>query len=314
MRAVATNAGATAVSIGTFDGVHLGHQAILAEVRAQAEARGIASAAYAFRLPPRRQLSAAPHRALLLPENVKVRLLLGAVDRVVRAPFHDIRNLSPNRFAEEVLVVALHAASVVVGPSFRFGAGRAGDPETLASLGERHGFAVIVVPPVDFGDVPISSTRIRSLVAAGDVAGAAAMLGRPPVLIGDVTGGDRIGRTLGYPTANLAVDSQVLLPKHGVYAARAFLGDAPSPRPALLYVGARPTIGSAEAAPRCEVHLLGAAHDLYGARIEVHLLERLRDDRAFASLEDLRHQIDRDAARGRKILERLRVVSTPIAG
>jgi len=307
----------TAGSIGTFDGIHLGHQAILAEVRRQAERRRITSVAYAFGLPPRLQAEEGPGRSLLLPESVKVRTLLRTVDRVVRASFPKIRDLSPAEFAKEILSEQLHAESVVVGPSFRFGTQRVGDPETLQSLGKRHGFSVTVVPPVLVGGDPVSSTRIRSLLSGGNVAGAAALLGRPPVLIGNVALGDQVGRTLGYPTANLAVDPYVLLPGNGVYVVRAFIGDSSNsvPRSGLLYVGTRPTLGTEGGELRCEVHLLAPPEgDLYGEGIEVHLLERLRGDRTFASLEDLRLQMEQDADRASEILTRSSEPSTPIGG
>ncbi len=310
-------ADATAVvSIGTFDGIHLGHQAILAEIRCQAERRRITSVAYAFGLPPRLQAEQGPGRSLLLPESVKVRTLLHTVDRVVRASFPEIRALSPAEFAEGILRAQLHAESIVIGPSFRFGAQRAGDPATLRSLGERHGFSVTVVPPVLVHGAPVNSTRIRGLLSDGDVAGAASLLGRPPVLIGDAKAGDRIGRTHGYPTANLAVDPYALLPDHGVYVARAFIGDSPNSgsHPALLYVGTRPTLGTEGGELRCEVHLLAPPEgDLYGDRIEVHLLERLRGDRTFGSLEDLRLQMEQDADRASGILTRFPEPSAPIA-
>jgi riboflavin kinase/FMN adenylyltransferase len=308
---------ATVVSIGTFDGIHLGHQAILAEVRRQADRSGVPSVAYAFGLPPRLQIGGGPGRCLLLPEPIKTRLLLRAVDRVVRASFPEIRTLSPKAFAEQILSERLRASSAVVGPSFRFGAERSGDPEVLRSLGERLGFSVTVVPPVLVDGEPVNSSRIRALLSDGDVAGAAALFGRPPVLVGDVALGDRVGRTLGYPTANLAIDPHVLLPAHGVYVASAFVGNPPGPvsRPALLYVGTRPTLGAEGGALRCEVHLLESAEgDLYGERFEVHLLQRLREDRSFSSLEDLRFQIERDADRASEVLARFSDPSAPIGG
>ncbi len=308
----------TVVSIGTFDGIHLGHQAILTEVRRQADRSGVRSVAYAFGLPPRLQVSGRAERGLLLPEAVKTRMLLRSVDRVVRASFSDVRTLTPEAFAEGILTEQLRAASVVVGPSFRFGAERAGDPETLRSLGERLDFSVTVVPPILVGGEPVNSTRVRTLLSKGNVTGAAALLGRPPVLIGDVAVGDRVGHTLGYPTASLTIDLHVLLPAHGVYAASAFVGDPPpdpAPRSALLYVGTRPTLGAEGGALRCEVHLLAAAEgDTHGKRIEVHLIERLRGDRSFPSLDDLRLQIERDAERASEVLARFPDPSAPIGG
>jgi len=310
---------AATVTIGTFDGIHLGHQAILAEVRRQSERRGVAGVAYAFAVPPRHQIAGEPGRCLLLPESVKIRLIESAVDRVVRATFSEVRTYLPKQFAERILVDRLRAVSVVVGPSFRFGAERAGGSEVLRTLGDRLGFSVTVVPPVLVDGEPVNSTRIRSLLSNGDISGATALLGRPPVLIGDVAAGDRVGRSIGYPTANLAIDPHVLLPAHGVYVAHAFAGKplapSPQPHPALLYVGTRPTLDRQHGALRCEVHMLTApGTDLYGERVEVHLLDHLRGDRAFSSLDELRRQIDRDAERANEILARLHRLSAPIGG
>ena len=307
----------TVVSIGTFDGVHLGHQAVLAEVRRQAERRGITGVAYAFSLPPRLRINGEADRCLLLPETVKFRLLASAVDRVVRASFSEVQTFSPARFAEEILAERLHAELVVVGPSFRFGEERTGDPEALRAIGGRLGFSVTVVPPVLADGEPVNSTRIRSLLSDGDVTGVSALLGRPPVLVGDVAIGDRVGRTLGFPTANLTIDPYVLLPAHGVYVARAFIGDPPdpSPSPALLYVGTRPTVEAEGGALRCEAHLLVKPNgDLYHKRIEVHMLDRLREDRSFPSLEALRLQILRDADSASGILKESPDPSAPIGG
>jgi len=314
MRAVTSNDRGAVISIGTFDGVHLGHQRILAEVRRLASELEQVAVAYAFPVPPRRQLMDEPGRFLLLPERVKSRLLLDTVDRVVRAPFAEIRDYPPDRFVERILVERLNAASIVVGPSFRFGARRAGDPTALRALGGRYGLSVTVVPPVSICGETVNSTRIRALVKDGDVDVATALLGRPPILIGEVASDERVGRALGYPVGNLEVDPNVLLPDHGVYAARAFVAGDPSPRSALLYVGIRPTITPPPATPRCEVLLL----DPPGAEsldvcIEVQLLERMREDLRFPSLDDLRRQIDCDVARGRKILAR-HPSSVPIAG
>lgn len=310
-------ADAAVVSIGTFDGVHLGHQAILTEVRRQAEQRRLTSVTYAFGMPPRLHDENDRGRCLLLPESAKVRALLRTVDRVVRASLPEVRSLSPDEFAARVLREALHAESVVVGPSFRFGAQRVGNPDTLRSLGVRLGFSVTVVPPVLIDGGPVNSTRIRSLLADGRIREATALLGRPPILFGDVTRGDRVGRTLGYPTANLSIEPHVLLPERAVYVGRAFLGRMPVPaaRPGLLYVGTRPTLGGKAQRLRCEIHLLTPPEtELYGERIEVHLLERLREDRTFPSLDDLRLQIARDAERATEVLARFPELLSPIGG
>jgi riboflavin kinase/FMN adenylyltransferase len=310
-------ANGTAVTIGTFDGVHIGHQAILTVVRRQAERQHLASLAYAFRVPPRLHTELGPGRCLLLPESLKVRTLSRFVDRVVPVSFPTVRDLSPAGFAERILHQQLRAELVVVGPSFRFGAERTGAPEVLRSLGERLGFSVVVVPPVLIDGEPVNSTRIRSLLIEGDIPRATALLGRPPVLIGDVTRGDQVGRRIGYPTANLAVDPHVLLPKHGVYVAHAFVGGRSDPvcHPGLLYVGTRPTLEAGRGRLRCEIHLLAPpGEELYDAQIEVHLLTRLRGDRTFGTLDELRRQIELDVDRAAETLLRFTESSPPIRG
>jgi riboflavin kinase/FMN adenylyltransferase len=314
MRAVTSNDGGAIISIGTFDGVHLGHQRILSEVRHQADERGLVAIAYAFPSPPRRELMDDPGRFLILPETVKARLLLDTVDRVIRVPFDEIRDLAPDRFVERILVGELHAVSAVVGPSFRFGARRAGDPDALRALGKKHGLSVTVTPPISICGEPVNSTRIRSLVERGDVDVAAALLGRPPILIGDVAGDDRVGQTLGHPAANLSIAPTILLPGHGVYAVRAFVVGDPTPCSALLYVGTCPTVAPDTPALCCEAYLLDPPDStLHRKRLEIHLLERIREDRRFASRGDLRRQIVCDAARAREILARY-PSSVPIAG
>jgi len=299
---------ATSVGIGTFDGVHIGHQAILAEVRGQAALHGLTSAAYAFDSPPRWIRDGQTGRALLLPRHVKAHLLQASVDRVVSVSLRQIRDLSAEAFANDVLVDALHARVVVIGPRFRFGHRRAGGPETLRSIGQRFGFEVIRAAPVEIDGLPVSSTRIRQLLAAGDIPEAHRLLGRPPLLFGDVVSGDRLGRRFGYPTANVAIDEHVLLPPDGIYLAHAFvLGER---RDGLLYVGQRPTVGGGEL--RCEVHLLDPPdRELLGEPIEIHMLERIREDRAFESIDALRHQIGLDVQRAERRLPEHPRVSRP---
>jgi len=303
------------VSIGTFDGVHIGHQAILAELRRQATSRQLESIVYTFGLPPKVQTAQLTERFLLLPEEIKVRLLRRYVHRVVQARLEEVRDLPPDRFVAEILDDRLKAAAVVVGPTFRFGRQRAGTPEDLRTLGEHRGVSVIVVPPIVAGVSAVSSTRIRSLLAHGRVTDATALLGRPPILFGHVHPGDRVGHELGYPTANLRVDPPILLPAPGIYAVHAFLSHtaAPSAAPGLLYVGRRPTLRAEQVDMRCEVHLLAPPErDLYGQSMEVHLLDWLRGDRAFASMEELRVQIARDVNRAREHFPHLPSPRSPI--
>jgi riboflavin kinase/FMN adenylyltransferase len=210
---------------------------------------------------------------------------------VLEASLDEVRELEAPSFVRDVLIGELGAGIVVVGESFRFGHRRTGDVSTLARLLAPQGLELFVVPPVCVGNAPVSSTRIRSLLQSGDVAQATQLLSRPPILLGRVVPADGIGRTLGFPTANLALDPRVLLPRHGVYISRAFTGGARSL--ALTYVGSRPTLQGSPV--RCEVHWLAAPpRSLTDETLEVHLLALLRRDTAFASLSDLRQQMDRD--------------------
>lgn len=283
------------VTIGTFDGVHRGHQSVLAVARAAAAARGGKCIAYTFDVPPR-AITGEQEPRLLLPPSTKRLLLRGWVDRVLEAPFHKLRELEPRGFVNEVLVRELAAGAVVVGESFRFGRDRTGDISVLAKLACDAGLELTVVPALTIGDEPVSSTRIRRLLQAGDIARATSLLGRPPLLLGTVVPGDGIGRTLGFPTANLGLDPRILLPQHGIYLSRAFGAGIRSA--ALTYVGSRPTLS--ESPVRCEVHLLeDPRRDVRDEMIEVHLHALLRTDRAFATLDALRRQmiLDLEVAR-----------------
>jgi riboflavin kinase/FMN adenylyltransferase len=300
----------TAVAIGTFDGVHRGHQLILAETGRLADADGLESVAYTFESPPRSfGESGAP--SLLLPPDIKRGLLAAWVDRVVAASFPSVRDLEPAAFVDRVLIGELACRLVVVGASFRFGRERRGDSAGLASCGAERGVRVRVLPPLEVAGAPVSSTRIRALLRAGEVERAAELLGRPPMLLGTVQPGDRIGRTLGFPTANLSMDTRVVLPAAGIYFAHA-LGAVP-PSHALVYVGTRPTVSGAES--RCEVHLLTPPdRELYGLSLEIHLLRRIREDRRFPSLDALRAQMQDDLAQARSLEASFPIPAPPAAG
>jgi len=297
------------VTVGTFDGVHLGHQAILKRLCAIASEKKLERVAYAFTFPPRQgalrqTLKEQPKPCLLLPESAKLKLLKRYVDRVEQADFVEVRNLKAERFVREILLERLTARVIVVGDSFRFGRAREGDVSLLRRVGKEQGIFVVEVPSVVVDQAPVSSTWIRELVASGEVGEARALLGRPPLFVGEVVEGDGLGRRLGYPTANLAFDPVVLHPARGIYLVHAFwLRKRES---GLLYFGVRPTLKGS--AIRCEVHLLSSPDDdLYGKTMEVHLLQKLRGDRGFPSLEALREQMGLDAARARSLLPAMKV-------
>ncbi|MCB9543575.1 MAG: bifunctional riboflavin kinase/FAD synthetase [Myxococcales bacterium] len=290
---------ATAVAIGNFDGVHLGHLALLDEARRRARASGAAPAVLTFDPHPVRLLAPTKAPPLITTPADKEALLAAAGVEVLLAQRFDrtFAALSPVEFAERVLVAGLRARAVVVGYDFCFGAKRAGDTETLRALGERLGFAVAVIAPqTGGGDEVASSSRVREHVAAGEMEAAAAVLGRPFHVSGPVVHGFRRGHDLGFPTANIAPETE-LEPAVGIYAG--WLDWGAGRRPAVVSVGHNPSFGAG--APRTvEAHVIDASGlDLYGRHCRLWLGTRLRDEQTFADLDALVAAIgrDRDAAR-----------------
>jgi riboflavin kinase/FMN adenylyltransferase len=292
------------VAIGNFDGVHLGHRAVLGQAVATARASGLRPLVLTFHPHPSEVLGRGPLPRLTNLER-KVELLQRTSEElhvVVHRFDLELASLAPERFVEELLVRPLGAAIVQVGTNFRFGKGRAGDLATLAELGARHGFEARSEPL--FGDEAgsYSSTRVRQVIAAGDVVTAARLLGRPHMLSGVVVQGDQRGRTLGFPTANLAgiVEAR---PPHGVYAVLVDAEASPGRFTALargvMNVGVRPTFAAGES---CEVHLLDFAGDLYGRRLRVHLVERIRGEQRFSGVEELKAQVSADVQGARRAL------------
>lgn len=286
-----------AVSIGVFDGVHRGHQRVIKDVRAMADAEDIGVAVLTFDPHPAAIVS--PERAPKLLATIEQRIEwldeLG-VDVVGVLPFEEVRSMSPAEFVDQVLVTTLHAAVVAVGADFRFGRDRAGDVGTLVASGA---FQVDIVDLLTAGNAPVSSTKIRRHVAAGEVGQAADDLARPFTLRAVVVEGDRRGRSLGFPTANLFPDDGLLIPAHGVYAGRAVVEGRH--HPCVINVGVRPTFGGG-ASTVVEAHLLDGDHDLYGVTIDLEFVARLREERRFDSVDELRTQISADVAAGRAIL------------
>jgi riboflavin kinase/FMN adenylyltransferase len=291
------------VVIGNFDGVHRGHQQVLKSAVRGAVDEGLVPMALTFD----------PHPAEVLGKGSIARLtttarkseLIAAVDariQVVVEPFTlELAQLTPREFAANLLHDRLSARVVLVGDNFRFGSDRAGDFATLAQLGRELSFEARTHTLVGDAGGTFSSTRARSAIAAGDLAQASEVLGRPHALSGRVVRGDARGRALGVPTANLA-DVQEVLPPNGVYATLVDIVDATGEARVLgggvTNIGVRPTFGAGRS---IETHVLNDAGDLYDRSLRVHLIERLRDEQRFASVEDLLAQIHRDieAARGK---------------
>ncbi|CAN5896565.1 bifunctional riboflavin kinase/FAD synthetase [soil metagenome] len=286
------------VVIGNFDGVHLGHQAVLGQARALADARSLRCVVLTFDPHPSEVLGrGAPPRLTTLPRRIELLREHGATDVAVEPFTMELAGWSPQRFAEELLAMRLGTRVVVVGETFRFGSKRAGDFATLAALGRSLGFEAVAAEVAGEAEGPFSSTRVRDAVAAGDVARAAAILGRPHALSGVVEHGDARGRTLGFPTANLGGVGE-MLPAYGVYAVR--VAGPSTSAGGVMNVGVRPTVGGS--ALRIEVHLFDFDQDLYGQTLRVDLVARLRGEQKFAGIEALRVQITKDAEDARKAL------------
>jgi riboflavin kinase/FMN adenylyltransferase len=291
-----------AVAVGTFDGVHRGHQALLSAARDQAGRRHGRVVVLTFEPHPARVVSPerAPSRLMTLEQKAEM-LEASGVDVLAVLPFtHALAEKSADEFARLVLRDCLRAEEVVVGQNFRFGRGRAGGFPDLERLGAELGFQSLGVPPVLHEGQPVSSTRIRDALAGGDVAGAAALLGRPYFIDGEVVRGDGRGRSIGVPTANLRTENETL-PAGGVYACRCRLAPGEPSRPAVANLGRRPTFGGGD--PTVEAHLLDFDGDLYGRRVRLEFAFRLRPERTFAGPSDLREQIGRDIEDARRLLE-----------
>ena len=271
------------VAIGTFDGVHLGHQAVIDD----------ADTVLTFDPHPLQVLHPAALPKLIMPFSVKRDVIDGlGVEELVVIPFdEEFARRGAEDFVDHVLVERLGATKVSVGENFRFGAKAKGDPAMLAA---REEFETRVVPLVEVDGETVSSTRIRALVAAGDMEGARHCLGAPFMVEGEVVKGDQRGRELGYPTANFVPDDTLAIPGHGVYAAFA------DGVPAAVNVGVRPTFESGRGV-LIETYLIDRDEDLYGRTLRVAFVERLRGEKRFSDVDDLIAQMRRDVEDAKRV-------------
>jgi riboflavin kinase/FMN adenylyltransferase len=307
--AAAPPARAPAFAIGNFDGVHLGHQALLRTARQRADARQGELAVLTFDPHPARLFAPtlAPPLIVSMPRRLEL-LRAAGVDRVVVEPFTaEFAAIEAVTFVREVLARDLQARDVVVGYDFSFGRGRQGDARLLTTEGAALGIGITILPPVMANGLTCSSTKVREFVLEGRIEGAAMLLGRPFEITGPVVRGAGRGRGLGIPTANLQPEAE-LLPRPGIYAGRALLlDDQPQPSGAdpghlcALSVGTNPTFTSAGVLT-VEAHLLDFDGDLYGRRLRVELHHRLRDERRFDSSAALMAQIEDDLTRTRRMM------------
>lgn len=286
------------VAIGSFDGVHRGHQAVLAELKAKAEARGVPAVMLTFEPHPRDVFAPKPFMFRLTPPDTKARLAAAlGLDGIVLMPFsRDLSMVEAEEFVSRFLVKALRVSGVAVGADFHFGHNRRGTPDFLRAAGHIHGFSVDILDLLPAGGEPVSSSRIRTALAAGEVAAANAMLGYHWFFGGEVIKGDQRGRQLGFPTANIATASTFALAQ-GIYAVRARLGEK-------LLDGVasygKPMFNNE--LPPFETYLFDFDADIYGLRLDIALVGHIRGQQKFAGLDELMAAMARDSASARAAL------------
>ena len=304
-----TNRGSV-LTIGNLDGIHLGHQAILRAMVDRAAKTGAVPTALTFDPSPRK---------VLRPESAPLQLSTRAqrqqwfaeagLEAVVTLPFTlELSKLTPEQFVEQILVRNLHVRTILVGENFRFGHQQSGNVDLLATLGKRHGFEVIVIPPVTLRGEIVSSTAIRRDIANGSISHAARLLGRPFVLTGEVVSGTGTGRKFTFPTLNLKPE-QELLPARGVYITRTVLEGETQSRPSVTNVGTRPTFNGTT--QTVETHLLDFTADISPKRMQLQFCKRLRPEKKFAGADDLRTQIATDIRCARQFFARLHHLRHP---
>ena len=288
------------IALGFFDGVHLGHGALLRRAAEEAKKRGCESAVFTFDRPPQEVITGIPCPLINPPEDRAelVKRLYG-IDEMIMVPFDDEMRTTPwDRFVTDILVGRYGAVHLVAGHDHHFGHRNQGSPELLKEKCAELGLGCDIIPAVTLDGVTVSSTHIRKLLEEGDVETARAFLGHPHVLTQTVGHGRQLGRTIGIPTANLVAPPHVLLPKRGVYAAKITLPDGRA-FGGVTNVGVRPTVNNGQDVT-VEPWILDFDGDLYGQAIRVEFFRRLRDERKFESLDALRSQIETDAVKTRE--------------
>lgn len=283
----------TVVVLGNFDGVHQGHQLLITTAMLEAQKRNLTSVVLTFDSHPEKVLHPQNNCKLLLSNKKKSQLIakLG-VDVLVYLPFtKELAQYSPEEFARKVLVEALKAECVFVGFNYTFGKRASGDVSILSRLGQELGFEVKTFPPVKVNDIVVSSTAIRNALLEGKIELARSLLGYWPLLTGRVVKGFQKGRLIGFPTANLKIDDDLLLPQNGVYASIVNLAE--KKYFGMTNIGRKPTVGK-ELPITVEVNIFDFAEDIYGQEIEVCLYHRIREERKFSSLEELSQQLKKD--------------------
>jgi riboflavin kinase/FMN adenylyltransferase len=291
------------LALGNFDGVHRGHRKILERVRRVASEHGTSAVAMTFDPHPPRIVRPDKAPPLLMTHAQKLEALAetGLQGAAIVRFTPELSHWDPETFVRNVLVDWLHVSEVWVGANFLFGHERAGNFTMLRTLGARYGFKAEKIDPVRYKDFVVSSTRVRRLVSEGRVDEAGALLGHQYFIDGTVVHGDHRGRTIGFPTANLCTENE-LLPPHGVYATTTRIDGIVYP--SITNVGVRPTV-DASGRTTIETHIFNLDRDLYGRRLRLGFVQRLRDERAFESIDALRQQIETDCRDARVLFGRL---------
>lgn len=296
---------ATAIALGNFDGVHKAHAALVRRMTDYARGEGLAAVVYIFDPHPRRVLFPDRPPALLMTTAMKTRRLLeagaGRVHTETRGM--EILGLSPEAFVKQVLADELDAAYVTAGFNYRFGKNAAGDAGLLQKLCAGHGIRCEIMEKMESGQAPISSTRLRQALAAGDMAAFNELSFAPYAFSGTVQTGKKLGREIGFPTLNIEFPGELLLPRKGVYVSRTRIGEREYE--SVTNIGQNPTVE--QAVPRAESHLLDFSGEVYGMEAEITLLDFLRPEQSFSGVEALRAQIRRDTEETRLYFERKNV-------
>lgn len=291
------------LTIGTFDGVHSGHAVILEKVREQARRVGGESVLITFEPHPRKLIFPDQPIPILTPLDKKLELITRAgIDHVVVVPFtKEFASMSAEEYVSDFLITLFHPAAIVIGYDHHFGHDRKGNIDLLRSVQDKYGFEVVEIPAQLIDDAAISSTKIRTSIAAGDIRDAAEMLGRNYTLSGKVVKGAQLGRTIGYPTANIVPNhTEQIIPANGVYAVR--VRHHSTEYSGMLNIGYRPTV-SDEHVLHVEAHIFDFSGDIYNDQVELEFVERLRDEQKFSSLDELKAQLKIDEMDTRSVLK-----------
>ncbi len=290
-------------ALGHFDGLHAGHMTLIGRVGKEAAESGFSPAAWFPEGLAASRFGEGAHALLTTPAEKKELLRSAGVHDVLTDRFSSVRDLSPSDFVRRVLIEKYGVQIAVCGFNFRFGKGASGDADLLVRLMEECGGKGIVLPPFEIGGMTVSSSAIRRLLETGDPSGAASMLGRPYSIRGIVVHGNRLGKTLGFPTANLRFPGEKIIPRRGVYAVKARTGGQDILR-GMANVGSRPTVAPGRDEVNCETHLFDFRGDLYGKEIEISFLEYLRPENKFGSLADLSKAMEKDRAAALRYFDR----------